>query len=63
MDNTALENKWEQMVRANNEREIAICLVVIDIDNFKGVNDTYGHAQGDNVLLALTDIIKRHCSE
>lgn len=34
------------------------CLAMIDIDNFKQINDTYGHADGDKVLERLGAIIK-----
>lgn len=37
-------------------------LVMFDIDDFKHVNDTYGHAAGDRVLIALADLLK-HESE
>ena len=36
----------------------ALSLIMMDIDNFKHHNDTYGHAEGDKVLARLGDIIK-----
>ena len=35
------------------------CLVMIDIDHFKQVNDTHGHLMGDRVLQALGEILRR----
>ncbi|MDE7428484.1 MAG: diguanylate cyclase [Lachnospiraceae bacterium] len=34
-------------------------LVMLDIDNFKQVNDTYGHQEGDAVIVALADILRK----
>jgi diguanylate cyclase (GGDEF)-like protein len=39
-----------------SDRQMA-CLM-IDVDHFKAVNDKYGHATGDRVLVALTDTIR-----
>ncbi|MDE7269866.1 MAG: GGDEF domain-containing protein [Acetatifactor sp.] len=33
-------------------------LCVLDVDNFKGVNDNYGHLFGDEVLMTVADILK-----
>lgn len=48
-------NKMASLSEKTNE---AIALAVIDIDNFKKINDTYGHLKGDQVILTLAEIMK-----
>ncbi|MDE5596424.1 MAG: diguanylate cyclase, partial [Lachnospiraceae bacterium] len=48
----ALDKRKEQGM-CNN-----ISLIMLDIDNFKKVNDVYGHKEGDHVIQALSDVLR-----
>ncbi|AZG74852.1 GGDEF domain-containing protein [Shewanella livingstonensis] len=37
-----------------------VCLIYWDIDKFKAINDQFGHAGGDQVLISITQLIKLH---
>lgn len=39
-------------------KQETLCMVMLDLDSFKQVNDTYGHVAGDQVLMALSRILR-----
>jgi len=58
LNRRAFYNRANQYFAYAKRNDIEVSVMMIDIDFFKKVNDTYGHEAGDVVLKKLADIIK-----
>lgn len=52
-----------QRMRQAEESGAALSLLMLDVDYFKQINDTYGHLRGDEVLKALARVCQAHMGE
>ncbi|NOG59726.1 MAG: sensor domain-containing diguanylate cyclase [Proteobacteria bacterium] len=59
----ALNKEIEQELSRFHRSGIPFSFILLDLDHFKAINDTYGHSAGDKVLQEISDLIKHEKRE
>ncbi len=57
---TKLKNRYALIEDSVSYLNKPVYIVMCDCDNFKNINDTYGHIMGDKVLVAISDVFKAY---
>ena len=55
-----LDDKIEDIYKTAKNNNEPFCLVMIDLDYFRLINESYGHEVGDNSILEIVKVFKEH---
>lgn len=56
----ALDLKLSEIIASQQREAYTMCLILIDLDDFKEINDIHGHAAGDLILVSVCELIVKH---
>jgi diguanylate cyclase len=62
LNRRAFDQKLNEYIENHKQSNAELCLLILDIDHFKRINDTFGHQMGDNVLRYTANLMKQYIS-
>jgi len=63
LNHKAIYDLLTQEIQRTMRYSLPLSVLLIDIDHFKSVNDTYGHQTGDEVIKKIAEILRQTCRE
>ncbi|MFT5701255.1 MAG: diguanylate cyclase (GGDEF)-like protein [Desulforhopalus sp.] len=63
LNRRAFNRDYHQMFHYAQKHDVNLTCIMCDIDHFKAVNDNYGHATGDKVIIMVAGLLKKYFQE
>jgi diguanylate cyclase len=59
LNRRGLDDAMQREISRAQRKRTALCVAILDLDNFKKLNDTYGHQAGDDALVHLATVVRK----
>ena len=62
-NHAAIHDRLDELLDESKRFGFSLCVIMIDLDDFKTINDTYGHQLGDAILIKIAESMKAGINE
>jgi diguanylate cyclase len=59
LNRRGLDDAMQREISRAQRKRTPMCVAILDLDNFKKLNDTYGHQAGDDALVHLANVVRK----